>query len=237
MAADRGRADAGRQPRARCSSTRARCGAPTRSSGGEAPGLRDPAARTGRRREPGGGAGDGARPARRRARDRERRRRCAFAPDDEALLTVVATMVASAIEIDWAHERADERRRAGDAGRARGRDRPAPGDHPCALLRGRRQHVPRRRLPHQGRRRPHPVGAARPLRPRGPRRVHQQGGAARPVARAARVPRQPREPTDPAEAPARRTRRARSASRRPVGAASGSSWTRELRLECVDGDG
>ena len=30
----------------------------------------------------------------------------AFAPDDEALLTVVATMVASAIEIDWAHERA-----------------------------------------------------------------------------------------------------------------------------------
>jgi len=33
-----------------------------------------------------------------------------FGPDDEALLTVVATMVASAIEIDWAHERA-----AGDA--------------------------------------------------------------------------------------------------------------------------
>ena len=30
-----------------------------------------------------------------------------------------------------------------------------------AVLRGRRQHVPRRRLPHQGRRRPHPVGAAR----------------------------------------------------------------------------
>jgi adenylate cyclase len=29
-----------------------------------------------------------------------------FGPDDEALLTVVATMVASAIEIDWAHERA-----------------------------------------------------------------------------------------------------------------------------------
>ena len=33
-----------------------------------------------------------------------------YGPDDEALLTVVATMVASAIEIDWAHERA-----AGDA--------------------------------------------------------------------------------------------------------------------------
>jgi len=30
----------------------------------------------------------------------------AYAPDDEALMTVVATMVASAIEIDWAHERA-----------------------------------------------------------------------------------------------------------------------------------
>jgi adenylate cyclase len=29
-----------------------------------------------------------------------------YGPDDEALLTVVATMVASAIEIDWAHERA-----------------------------------------------------------------------------------------------------------------------------------
>ena len=36
----------------------------------------------------------------------------AFAPDDEALLTVVATMVASAVEIDWAHERA-----AGDVAR------------------------------------------------------------------------------------------------------------------------
>ena len=33
-------------------------------------------------------------------------RRMSFGPDDEALLTVVANMVASAIEIDWAHERA-----------------------------------------------------------------------------------------------------------------------------------
>ena len=32
--------------------------------------------------------------------------RLAFGPDDEALLTVVATIVASAIEIDWASERA-----------------------------------------------------------------------------------------------------------------------------------
>jgi adenylate cyclase len=32
----------------------------------------------------------------------------AFAEDDEALLTVVAVMVASAIEIDWAHERTED---------------------------------------------------------------------------------------------------------------------------------
>ncbi len=45
-----------------------------------------------------------------------------FGPDDEALLTVVATMVASAIEIDWAHERA-----AGDAATTDGRPgRPRP---------------------------------------------------------------------------------------------------------------
>jgi hypothetical protein len=39
--------------------------------------------------------------------------RLAFRAEDEALLAVVATLVASAIEIDWAHERA-----AGDAGAA-----------------------------------------------------------------------------------------------------------------------
>jgi hypothetical protein len=32
----------------------------------------------------------------------------AFTEDDEALLSVVAVMVASAIEIDWAHERTDD---------------------------------------------------------------------------------------------------------------------------------
>jgi GAF domain-containing protein len=47
-----------------------------------------------------------------------------FGPDDEALLTVVATMVASAIEIDWAHERA-----AGDAAAA---DLHAGRPHPTA---------------------------------------------------------------------------------------------------------
>jgi GAF domain len=43
-----------------------------------------------------------------------------FGPDDEALLTVVATMVAAAIEIDWAHERA-----AGDAATGEVASRPA----------------------------------------------------------------------------------------------------------------
>jgi hypothetical protein len=37
----------------------------------------------------------------------ESRQRVAFTADDEALLTIVATMVASAIEIDWAQERAE----------------------------------------------------------------------------------------------------------------------------------
>ena len=43
----------------------------------------------------------------------ESEQRVAFRVEDEALLGVVATLVASAIEIDWAHERA-----AGDAGGA-----------------------------------------------------------------------------------------------------------------------
>jgi adenylate cyclase len=43
-------------------------------------------------------------------------RRLAFGPSDEALLTVVAALVASAIEIDWANERASSERDADDAG-------------------------------------------------------------------------------------------------------------------------
>jgi adenylate cyclase len=50
----------------------------------------------------------------------------AYAPDDEALLTVVATMVASAIEIDWAHERAAGDDAPGDAGARRGAPAPRP---------------------------------------------------------------------------------------------------------------
>jgi GAF domain len=44
----------------------------------------------------------------------------AFRPEDEALLAVVATLVASAIEIDWAHERT-----AGDAAAGEGQARGA----------------------------------------------------------------------------------------------------------------
>ena len=47
----------------------------------------------------------------------------AFQPDDGALLTVVATLVASVIEIDWAHERAAADAATGDA---TGRRPPAP---------------------------------------------------------------------------------------------------------------
>ncbi len=38
----------------------------------------------------------------------ESTQRLAFGPEDEALLTVLATLVASAIEIDWAQDRAPE---------------------------------------------------------------------------------------------------------------------------------
>ena len=105
MAAARVEADAGRQPR---SDAGLRAYRPARVRGERDGGARprDPAARARRGREPSGGARGRARPARRRARHREPRK-LAFTPDDEALLTVVATLVASAIEIDWAQERAE----------------------------------------------------------------------------------------------------------------------------------
>jgi adenylate cyclase len=59
-------------------------------------------------------------------------RRLAFDADDEALLTVIATMVASAIEIDWAHERNTER--ADDAGPAPTRAT-LPATAPCTRVR------------------------------------------------------------------------------------------------------
>jgi len=57
----------------------------------------------------------------------ESARRLAFTPADEALLTVVATLVASAIEIDWAHERAGgDTELEGDGRRGARRDAGAP---------------------------------------------------------------------------------------------------------------
>ena len=53
-----------------------------------------------------------------------------FGPDDEALLTVVATMVAAAIEIDWAHERAAGDAATGDVTHASGPGAAEPGDDP-----------------------------------------------------------------------------------------------------------
>jgi GAF domain-containing protein len=57
----------------------------------------------------------------------ESERRIAFSPADEALLTVVATLVASAIEIDFANERASGERDTVDVGLgARAGSRPPP---------------------------------------------------------------------------------------------------------------
>jgi len=56
----------------------------------------------------------------------ESHRRMAFEPADEALLTVVATLVASAIEIDWANERAGSDRDTDGGGRGTRAASPAP---------------------------------------------------------------------------------------------------------------
>ena len=160
------RADAGRATCARCWRTRARCGAPTRSEGGAAPGLEIPL--------PGlpDAESQVAVPAMVLGQlvgvlaIESEQPRSRSTPIDEALLSVVASMVASAIEIDRAQERAAVRRARPVDGRRRAGGDPARSRPTTtrAVLRGRRQHVPRRRLPHQGRRRPHPVGAARPPR-------------------------------------------------------------------------
>ena len=83
----------------------------------------------------------------------------AFDDADEHRLRVVATMLASAIEIERSRARADTDDRARRPRCRSPRRRTTPG-HPGAVLRGRRQHLPRRRLPHQGRGRPHPLVAA-----------------------------------------------------------------------------
>ena len=85
----------------------------------------------------------------------------AFTEADQANLSVLASVVANAIEAERARDRVDDDERRAPAAA------PVPTARhvdPRALLRGRRQHVPRRRLPHQGRRGSHPLVAARPLR-------------------------------------------------------------------------
>ena len=89
----------------------------------------------------------------------------AFDPADEAYLGVVASMLANAVEIERAQERDEDRPPSPAAAAERG-GRPRPTDRraadPGAVLRRRRQHLPRRRLPDQGRGRADPVVPARP---------------------------------------------------------------------------
>ena len=111
--------------------------------------------------------------------------------------------------------RADRRsqrcRRAAGAGRAAAR----------AALRGRRQRLPRRRLPDQGRGRRDPVeAAARPRRAR-PHRVQQPRAAPGARDRPARGRRQPRGAAGAADAAPGRPPGRRAAARRPAAAASG----------------
>ena len=128
-------------------------------SGEIGPGHEIPRARAGRRRQPDGRAGDGARAAGRRARGRLERR-----PRPTARPTRACSR--------WSRRCWPTRSRRSGPRSASPRPpaaRSAPGrragradpDHPRPLLPGRRQHVPRRRLPHQGRGRPDPVVAAR----------------------------------------------------------------------------
>ena len=166
MAAARRRADAGREPRpdARVRADRAprrtrnvavrRPGARSRCPGWPTPRARLPCPRwcsassSAWSRSRANGGSRSARPTRRCSPSSPR-----WSP--------------SAIEIDWANERAERRarrRRRRHAAPGAAADPAAAPRVPRPVLRRRRQHVPRRRVPHQGGRRPDPVGAARPLR-------------------------------------------------------------------------
>ncbi len=132
----------------------------------------------------------------------ERDRPVAFSHRDETTLGVVAALVGAAVEAERGRAAAPRGRVARPAALA-GRSRIGDAG---PLLPRRRQHVPGRRLPDQGRRRTDPLVPPLPVRRGGPGGLHQQGGPARPVPGAPRVPGQPGEPPDPAPAPARRAR-------------------------------
>ena len=99
------------------------------------PGPRDPGARARRRREPGRGAGDGARPAGRGARwSRARTGRVRRRGRGDAHASS-ASLVANAIEIDRATRRADDAGAAAAVVRRRPRRRAAAPTRTCASSR------------------------------------------------------------------------------------------------------
>ena len=128
------------------------------------PGPRHPAARAARRPEPARRPRPGPRRAGGRAGRGEPRRTSPSTTPTKSGSPWWPLLVANAVEV--------ERARAGsDAGAAPGPPvtQPGAGDRggdARPVLRRRRQHVPRPRLPDQGRGRPHPLGAAP-----GPRRA------------------------------------------------------------------
>ena len=138
-------------------------------SGDASPGTGHRGADHGRRGEPPGRAGDGLRPARRCGHRRE--------PSDRCLRPRRRSRAQRGRHA--ARQRGGERaapRTAAKRTRRTPAETPGPTpDVPAAHLRffsvG-RQHVPRRRVPHQGRGRPHPVVDRRSARARRPRRLH-----------------------------------------------------------------
>ena len=97
-----------------------------------------------------------------------------FGPADAAMVTAIATILASTIETLRTEVRTSGAVGAGiGAGETAPRASSPPHLGAGSALRHRREHLRGRRLPHQGCGRPHPVVAAAPARGGGPHRVHQ----------------------------------------------------------------